>query len=126
MYLSHTIKNKKISYRLKGIWENNLTLQDKEKESLGRYALKVLQELGWNSCGWKAWWFRVEHKKFELLINLVGDSCNYGAFIITKNGEYLKVDVASPKASTLWSEVKDYYLRHAKETYFRHIEKLGN
>jgi|SRR4028118_1810906 hypothetical protein len=99
---------------------------DWDKDYLDPNTVRVLEEdlENWCDFGWRRFFYFIEHKKFTLTITLIGDSCNYSAKIRTRNGDYLEIDVASPKASTPWEEVKKYYLIHAKNTYFRHRDKL--
>ena len=70
-------------------------------------------------------WVIINHKKFELCINIIGVPGNeYSASITTRNGKYLEIDKPALKSSTPWEEVKKYYLIHAKNTYFRYRDKL--
>lgn len=96
------------------------------KKYLDSNALRVLEEdlKNWHSSGLNKFYYQIEHKKFSLEITLLGESCNYYAYITTKNGKWLNVNVSSPKASTPWEKVKKYYLIHAKDTYFRYRDKL--
>jgi hypothetical protein len=73
----------------------------------------------------KRGWIVINHRKFELWIDIVGVPGNeYSASITTRNGKYLEIDKPAPKASTPWEEVKKYYLIHAKNTYFRYRDKV--
>lgn len=97
-----------------------------DKKYLDLNALRVLEEelKNWHNSGLNKFYYQIPHKKFDLEITLLGESCNYYAYITTKNGKRLNIDKASPKASTPWEEVKKYYLIHAKDTYFRYRDKV--